>query len=387
MCAIIAFVVRKDAVLPSKQKLSALIHSCYEAGMSAEKWPNFLELLSAETKGAHAAILFNDYSNERFLVGGTYNMDPGVQPLYTGYYAKLDEHYISGKNVLRTGWCGVGQSLVADERLLKSEYYNDYLRKFDMFNLAVSALKIDCHGFSALSLLRSRRKGPFRVADIDLLEFLTPHLQSALAIHQQMVELKGSSRDFQAALDLFERGVILVDAKHRILFMNKAASGLIAKGDGLIATRESLIAENPTERPTLRRLIDAAIAVTAGAGIGQSGSMFISRKFKKPLRALVSATCRTDHWGSGNAFAVLFIADPAAQSRPRAAALMESFRLTPAECRIALLVADAFSLREISDTLGISPNTIKTHLGNIYSKTGTKRQSQLVRVLLSLSGE
>jgi DNA-binding CsgD family transcriptional regulator/PAS domain-containing protein len=315
-------------------------------------------------------------------------MDPQVQPLYTGYYANLDEHYISGKQILRTGWCGAGQSLVSDQRLLKTEYYNDYMRKFDMFNLAVAALQINSTGFSVLSLLRSRRKGAFQNEQVELLKFLTPHLQTALAIHRRMVELKGINHDFHVALDLYARGVILIDAESRILFMNKSANGLLARREGLVATGQGLSAEDPRESSVLHGLIRAAIATSAGVGVEKSGTMLISRKGKLPLRVLVSAASGLARaMQARRAWAVVFVSDPAKDSRPQATLLTEKFGLTPAECRIGLLIADGFSLREISDNLRISRNTIKTHLSSVYSKTGTKRQSQLVRVLLSLSGQ
>ena len=57
------------------------------------------------------------------------------------------------------------------------------------------------------------------------------------------------------------------------------------------------------------------------------------------------------------------------------------FRLTSAESRVALLLGDGKSLSEIAQLLGVSRNTLKTQVAGIYSKTGTSRQSQLVRLL------
>jgi DNA-binding CsgD family transcriptional regulator len=85
--------------------------------------------------------------------------------------------------------------------------------------------------------------------------------------------------------------------------------------------------------------------------------------------------------GVDSAAAVGFAIDPAQRIRPRNEILYSMFRLTPAECRLALLLADGKSLTEISQDLGVSRNTLKTQVASIYSKTSTARQSQLVRLL------
>jgi DNA-binding CsgD family transcriptional regulator len=58
--------------------------------------------------------------------------------------------------------------------------------------------------------------------------------------------------------------------------------------------------------------------------------------------------------------------------------------LTPAECRVAILLADGHSPATIAEMVGVSRNTLKTQMSSIYGKTGTSRQAQLVRLLLQL---
>jgi hypothetical protein len=49
------------------------------------------------------------------------------------------------------------------------------------------------------------------------------------------------------------------------------------------------------------------------------------------------------------------------------------------------LLADGRSPTEIAEMLNLSKNTLKSQLASIYGKTGTSRQSQLVRLLLQIS--
>lgn len=41
------------------------------------------------------------------------------------------------------------------------------------------------------------------------------------------------------------------------------------------------------------------------------------------------------------------------------------------------------SLEEAAEALGIKPNTARAHLRSIFSKTGVRRQTELVRLFLN----
>jgi DNA-binding CsgD family transcriptional regulator len=60
------------------------------------------------------------------------------------------------------------------------------------------------------------------------------------------------------------------------------------------------------------------------------------------------------------------------------------FGLTPAESRLAEMLVSGLTVQEAALQLFISAHTAKTHLKRILSKTGTRRQSELVSLLLSI---
>lgn len=59
-----------------------------------------------------------------------------------------------------------------------------------------------------------------------------------------------------------------------------------------------------------------------------------------------------------------------------------AFRLTPAEVRVAQALTEGNALAQIADGLGVSRTTIAFHMSNIFQKTGTERQAELVALLL-----
>jgi LuxR family maltose regulon positive regulatory protein len=52
--------------------------------------------------------------------------------------------------------------------------------------------------------------------------------------------------------------------------------------------------------------------------------------------------------------------------------------LSPRECGILELIADGNSNKEIARVLGIGPETVKTHLKNIFVKLAVERRTQAV---------
>ena len=59
------------------------------------------------------------------------------------------------------------------------------------------------------------------------------------------------------------------------------------------------------------------------------------------------------------------------------------YGLSPAQVRLARLIVDGHDLAAASDILGVSVNTLRTHLQRMFDRTGVRSQAALVRVLLS----
>jgi DNA-binding CsgD family transcriptional regulator len=59
-------------------------------------------------------------------------------------------------------------------------------------------------------------------------------------------------------------------------------------------------------------------------------------------------------------------------------AAVRSLGLSPRECEILGLLASGQSNKQLARTLGISPNTVKTHLGRLYEKLDAQNRVQTI---------
>lgn len=63
---------------------------------------------------------------------------------------------------------------------------------------------------------------------------------------------------------------------------------------------------------------------------------------------------------------------PAAFERNHAA--IRSLGLSPRECEVLELLASGQSIKEMARSLGISPNTVKTHVARVYEKLEVRKR-------------
>lgn len=175
------------------------------------------------------------------------------------------------------------------------------------------------------------------------------------------------------ALQWLYQGVLFLDPKGSILFANLAAEEILSAQDGLRRAKGSLHAERGEEIERLRALIavsDGAIAHPVA---------FSRREARLPLSGFLVPLARSaDH----EAAAVLFLTDPDCEHRVREDVLQLQFGLTRAEIAIALAILPGDGLAAAARRLGVFATTARTHLDNVFRKTGTRRQAQLVRLIL-----
>jgi DNA-binding CsgD family transcriptional regulator len=188
----------------------------------------------------------------------------------------------------------------------------------------------------------------------------------------------------KSTLDSLALGVILLSPQGRVVKMNRAAEQLLAEDGSLQVGPDGLLAERTTECARLKQLVAQATGASTAAELGPSGVLTVSRRHDPPLQLLVTPVRGFDLDESHPVRAIVFAGNPAHGGRPTNDTLRILFALTPAECRLAMLLADGHSLTAITEMIGVSRNTVKSQLSSIYAKTGTSRQAQLVRLLLQL---
>ena len=187
----------------------------------------------------------------------------------------------------------------------------------------------------------------------------------------------------ESLLQHFPHAVLLADSTGAVTGLNQRAAAIVAQGDGLFVCRGVLRCPCPGDTAVLHRLIgDAAQCDGRGGGAVRYG-LRLRRSGRRPLSVLVTPFRCRDVVANAAVVIAVFVHDPECRQAIDVQVLRDWYGLTPAEARVAALLTGGLSVKEIVERLGVGANTVRTHLKSIFSKTDTRRQAELIQLLLS----
>jgi DNA-binding CsgD family transcriptional regulator/PAS domain-containing protein len=302
---------------------------------------------------------------------------------YQEYYAAKNPLLIYGRDQLQPGTVSRRQSLCPDDIFLRSEFHEDWAAPQKM-GQAVTATVLKTPAMVGLFGLLQRldKRGPDE-ADLALLRALMPHLQRAVKLHSRMADLHVREQVTQDALDRCPVGVILLNGEGRVVLMNRSAEEIVRSEDGLAIGPQGLRANGGVETTRLREVIRLAIARSV-TGPNPGGVLTLSRATaRQPLHLLVAPLASSHSLlPQGRAGCIVFVTDPDAEPESDIDLLRRLYGLTAAEAKVAAFVVRGKDVKGICDELRVSPNTVRTHLKRVFEKTNTKRQAELVSLIL-----
>jgi hypothetical protein len=156
----------------------------------------------------------------------TFGVDPASTGLYNQYFGEKDEWWRGGRHIAQPGWVGTGESLCPRPILQSSEFYNDFLKRFDTTKMCTAGIDMRAGHLSNISVLRSYRQADFEEHDVALLRFLLPHVQRAIKLHDRFTLLNTKSRTAECTIESLGIGVVFVTHPDRVLLINPIADSI-----------------------------------------------------------------------------------------------------------------------------------------------------------------
>lgn len=245
-------------------------------------------------------------------------------------------------------------------------------------------------------VLRGRLAGAddYLVKPVDY-DMLLAAIASRLAQVQRMQAAHQSERQRHAevlyfqwtnVLDKISQCALVCDAALNVRFVNRAAYSLCRSNaqDGLLSVNaQGQVVLHPeiVRHPAVSGFLagdQEAVKVDLSSRGGQT------RRWQVSLLALGERRGAQALDASGESF-VVFLSDLAQRQLHNKAALARRFSLTPTELQVASLLTDGLTKQEMSVLMNVSAATMAYHLRNLFGKTGTKRQAELVALLMSVA--
>lgn len=367
-----------------EQTLSA-IQALYDAALDDALWPAALNKLT-DLMGSQAASLWVLDGSDRPHIPTFISVNFDQQSIneYLNGMAALDptNHYL----VDHPQQAIVHDGLLTDRRDTDTRAYNDWHQRkvHTRFRIVGQARRVGRGIQAGVALHRTGGAGCYEPTDIKRFVLLHGHLERALTIAFRMNSLDSIQRFSEQWLNRSDAAIILLDGHGRLVLANDVARKMQTSADGIRLTRDGIALSCKRENDKLQRLIAQTIAARSSITEESGGIMRASR----PSGRLPFGITVTHVPSTTSAFSLfrpavcIVISDPEAQPASLDDRIRTAFNLTAAEAQLAALLHNGEDLREAAEKLHITYGTARTRLAQLFQKTDTQRQAQLVRLLL-----
>ncbi|TCM16116.1 DNA-binding CsgD family transcriptional regulator [Novosphingobium sp. PhB165] len=194
---------------------------------------------------------------------------------------------------------------------------------------------------------------------------------------------RGRAAALAEGLDLFDFGTFLLDADGNIIFANVRALHFLELGNGLRRAGQSVTATDFDNAVRLQTAIHhlAHGQHSAATEIDGTSLILIQRVNARPLVAVVARLPDASP-AHGSAAIALYVLDPDVDARPLATALCRAHGLTISETELVMRLVKGLTIDAAAREMHIQPQTARAYLKQIFAKTDTHRQTDLVRMIL-----
>lgn len=363
----------------SADELSELIGAIYDCAIDPQRWPDTCRKIAAQCESTAGGICVHDLRQARsaqlFVFGYA-----------TQFLQALGEHYSQSPMAASDVVSDLGHVSalsMAQHHLHDSRFFQEVMAPFGLQDILwFPALRT---GGRMASLHASRSDGstPYQQLDVALFRLLAPHVCRALAVSDVLDVRALRSEMLEKTLDGLTVGVFLLGHQGDVLYLNAAAERQVKTASALRLVDRRLCPVHPAARLALSRAIAAAARDGASLNFsvhpvalpGEAGGGYVATLL--PL----DGGLRQGVLASFAASVAVFTQDPVQAPLMPGEAFARLHGLTGGELRVLLALSQGLGGTEAADLLGVSEPTIRTHLQHIYAKTGTSRQSELLRLL------
>jgi DNA-binding CsgD family transcriptional regulator len=349
--------------------LPDLVSLTYEAAVGGE-WSHALRAIAdAARVDALGLALANDLSAGRPPVAC------GIAPELVAAYPR----YHLEDRVWNGAMCTTPRGAVAEilpPRLLEETLvYQEWIRPQRWRDVLQVRLYVEPGARGGLLVGRCQRRSA-RAADprFDVLAGVVPHLCGAIAVRHELDRAQRLAAVSERLLEVLPLAIVLVDRDARLLAASRTAEEMLAEAGsavGLAGGRLRLATREATAR------------LLAACARAEDAVLAVPRQGRQPLRLMATPLEAPDGRTAGADTLAVVLVDAERPALLDDGLLCTVYGLTRAQAALTALLVQGFSLADAAAALGVTVGTVRDRLKQVFARTGTRRQSDLVRLVLS----
>ena len=363
--------------------LSDLIGTIYDTALDRALWSDVLRR-SAEFVGGSASSLYSKNTarktGNKFLCWSP-RFDAASLPSYFEEYVRIDpsttcQFLFDVGQIYSIGDC------IPYAEFMETRVYKEWARPLGLADQLAATLDKSAMSFSLFAVFRDEEQGR---ADDEMrrrMRLIIPHIRRAVLIGN-VLDLNTTERTaFADTLDGLADGVFLVDQNARIVFANRSGQ-IMLEEENILRQKDCVLkAVNSRIGTTLPEII--ALARDGDAAVGVNGIALPLSSPPEPWLAHIlplTSGIRRDAGIEYSAVAAVFVHKASIQMPSAMETMSKLYKLTPSELRVLAAVSEVGGVPAVAEVVGIAEATVKTHLQHLFAKTGTNRQTDLVKLV------
>jgi|GEM_PF-1015708 len=371
----------------AKSSLHTVIERIYDAALDPEGWEDVAELLKDVFSSPVSGLFIQNRWTQELRHAHLLGIESRYLESYASHYCRTNPWGLAG--LLDPGVARTDASIDAHYRHLRAftetEFYNDWAEPQGLRYVMGGAVKAFGPDNVNFTFARDARRGPYQAEELQSFDLLKGHLGRAVEISARLEHLDLQVRAQSELLEQLPVAVILLDDQQRIVSANARAEGLLAAGDTLIGAEGGVSGRTRRDDEALRQAVQGALRFRRGETTSQPYSCSMTGPDGQARLSVVAVPLSQDRplLNEASAAVAMFVTQPEASLPVDPGRVQASYGLTPTEARIAAEMAKGEEPKRIAQRLGVSYGTIRVHLQNVFQKTGTHRQTELVGLLLA----
>ena len=346
-----------------------VIERIYSAASGLNLWDDALAQLSSYC-GAKASYinLLSEPDHTPSLVG-SFGHAPRMIERYRTYGYLIDP---TTSQILANAGEPISFSDLSRRELGSPAFHREFIASRGTDQVLAIGLASEI-GTLLVKLSRDATGRPFTSDSAERLGGIADHVRQAVVIDRSL-RRRFETESFAAAIvNRLRAAVVRLDVRLQVTFANQAACRLATEGDLISITDGRLRFVEHEAMESLRHFLRKASATDCD----QSETMLLtSGPQGRRVRVWAWSTMREQQ----NEIGLVILPDDY-DADVLEAMLRENYGLTPSEIRTSVGLLSNSGLAAVAEHTGVSVETVRFHMKRIFSKTGTRRQSELVRVI------
>lgn len=359
----------------SNSELSALIGDIYQGSVTGE-WEPVLNQLIEITDSNKAFFFLQQFDTEQPLIM-EYKacFDSPANALSDYHQRAMEDPGLEYTRFMTEGdWIYINKYMDVNQ-YKETAFYKEIYKPLKVFHAMAGLLCRDTSHESMIVINRDEDATAYSQAEENLFQLITPHFSRAMHIFKELRLYKNYSNISKSILDQQDKAILVCDPNGTVVIQNEYAIEQLTLPSPITLINSQIKIADPLYQQRFNYFIKQC-ATLAYKDIGLQETLVVEQQTGESMLVTVSPLLNQNTFNDIDVPCCLVTISQ--QQQINWLAVEREFELTPKELNLIKAIFKKQKLNDLVDVLGVSYNTLRTHLQSIFKKAQVNSQTELL---------